>query len=155
MPRPLSLSRSCDHLPAPAPPSAPPPAQSRMSDIVNDKEWRKRHRIRRLRDNKGFVWSRWVPEEVAHQRAPKPHLLRLGGHTPSPPSDNEAATPANLSSASASVSSLASSEDIAEAAEGSEPRAADTAAAERGPRVSASSAVTTNGSVAASERGHL
>ena len=71
------------------------------------------------------------------------------------PSDNEAATPANLSSASASVSSLASSEDIAEAAEGSEPRAADTAAAERGPRVSASSAVTTNGSVAASERGHL
>ena len=37
VPRPLSLSRSCDHLPAPAPPTAPPPAQSRMSDIVNDK----------------------------------------------------------------------------------------------------------------------
>ena len=83
------------------------------------------------------------------------HFVKLRVH-----SDTEAATPANLSSASASVSSLASSEDIAdtniaEAAEGNEPRAADTAAAERGPRVSASSALTTNGSAAASERGHL
>ena len=116
VPRPLSLSRSCDHLPAPAPPSAPPPAQSRMSDIVNDKviklmslvskltklfqEWRKRHRIRRLRDNKGFVWSRWVPEEVAHQRAPKPHLLRLGGHTPSPPRKARTFTRGNADQAS-------------------------------------------------------
>lgn len=57
-----------------------------MSDIVNEKEWRKRHNMRRYRDKKGFVWSRWEPEvEILHQRPPEPHVVKIETETRLPP----------------------------------------------------------------------
>lgn len=48
---------------------------SRLSDIINLKERKKRPNIKRHRDKRGFVWRRWVPDgELLHQRAPQPHL---------------------------------------------------------------------------------
>merc|ERR1712110_730716 len=56
------MSRACDNLltsPAPSP----------------VKEWRKRHKMHRFRDKKGFLWSRWAPEvEISHQRPPEPQI---------------------------------------------------------------------------------
>ena len=28
------------------------------------------------KDKKGFVWKRWVPDEISRHRAPKPHIVR-------------------------------------------------------------------------------
>ena len=57
-----------------------------MSDIVNEKKWRKRHNLRRFRDKKGFVWSRWAPEvEISHHRPPKPQVVKIETETGPPP----------------------------------------------------------------------
>lgn len=83
-PRPLNMSRSCDDLLTPA--VSFPIRESRMSDIVNEKEWRKRHKIRRFRDKKGFIWSRLAPEvEISHHRPPEPHIVKIETETRPPP----------------------------------------------------------------------
>lgn len=57
-----------------------------MSDIVNEKEWRRRHNLRRFRDKKGFVWSRWAPEvEISHHRPPAPRVVKIETETGPPP----------------------------------------------------------------------
>lgn len=28
------------------------------------------------KDKKGFVWRRWIPDEISRHRAPKPHIVR-------------------------------------------------------------------------------
>lgn len=48
---------------------------SRLSDIINLKERKKRPNVKRHRDKSGFVWRRWVPDgDLLHHRAPQPHL---------------------------------------------------------------------------------
>lgn len=95
------ISRSCDNiLSASTSTPAADRRQSRMSDIVNVKEWRRRHKIRGFKDNKGFVWKRWIPDEVAHQRPPKPHIIKQQS------SDNEDSIEVGEGESSNSCSSL-------------------------------------------------
>jgi len=48
---------------------------SRLSDIINLKERKKRNNDKRQRDKRGFTWRRWDPEgDFLHQRAPQPHI---------------------------------------------------------------------------------
>lgn len=49
---------------------------SRLSDIINIKQRKKRHHEKKRHKN-GFIWRRWAPDgDLLHQRAPLPHLTR-------------------------------------------------------------------------------
>jgi len=42
--------------------------------------------LRRFRDKKGFVWSRWAPEvEISHHRPPAPRVVKIETETGPPP----------------------------------------------------------------------
>ena len=42
--------------------------------------------MRRFRDKKGFVWSRWAPEvEISHHRPPEPQVVKIETETGPPP----------------------------------------------------------------------
>merc|ERR1712106_888525 len=48
---------------------------SRLSDIINLKERKKRNNDKRQRDKRGFTWRPWDPEgDFLRQRAPQPHI---------------------------------------------------------------------------------
>ena len=105
-----------------------------MSDVVNEKEWRKRHNIRRKRDKKGFVWRRCAPAaddiphqrwrcapaaDIPHHRPPRPMIVKIETETgqplqpPQPPSyDNDEDDTLEVDQdLSSSMSSLDSAED--------------------------------------------
>ena len=71
-----------------------------MSDIVNIKEWRKRHRIKGFKDRKGFIWRRWNPaaEDIPHQRPPKPHIVKVNQSDMDKTEENSSASCSSLGS---------------------------------------------------------
>jgi len=79
------MSRSCHNIPVTG-----DRREQRVADIVKVKEWRRRHKTRGLRDKtRGFLWRRWNPDDIPHQRSPKPKLIvtenipnNLGGECP-------------------------------------------------------------------------
>ena len=47
-----------------------------MEIIMSPQEWRRRHKTRGLREKtRGFLWRRWNPDDIPHQRSPKPKLV--------------------------------------------------------------------------------
>ena len=71
-----------------------------MSDIVNIKEWRKRHKIKGFKDRKGFIWRRWNPaaEDIPHQRPPKPHIVKVNQSDIDKTEENSSASCSSLGS---------------------------------------------------------
>jgi len=71
-----------------------------MSDIVNIKEWRKRHKIKGFKERKGFIWRRWNPaaEDIPHQRPPKPHIVKVNQSDIDKPEENSSASCSSLGS---------------------------------------------------------
>ena len=43
--------------------------------MIDCQEWRRKQQNPGFRDNKGFVWRRWYPDHIPHQRPPKPKLV--------------------------------------------------------------------------------
>ena len=43
--------------------------------MIDCQEWRRKQQNPGFRDNKGFVWRRWNPDHIPHQRPPKPKLV--------------------------------------------------------------------------------
>ena len=43
--------------------------------LIYYQEWRRKQQTPGFRDNKGFIWRRWNPDHIPHQRPPKPKLV--------------------------------------------------------------------------------
>lgn len=87
------MSRSCDNIHTSN--KFKDRRESRLSDIVNEKEWKRRHKMKRLK-SKGFVWRRWIPDQIAHQRPPQPQIAKVGPTKPKHLSSHDEINPKQI-----------------------------------------------------------
>ena len=64
--------------------------------LIDCQEWRRKHQSPGFRDNKGFVWRRWNPDHISHQRPPKPKLVISYADDSKTPDEGECSEPSEL-----------------------------------------------------------
>ena len=70
--------------------------QIRICMLINCQEWRRKQQSPGFRDNKGFVWRRWNPDNIPHQRPPRPKLVINFASDSKTPDEGECSHPSEL-----------------------------------------------------------